>query len=85
MGLFDADESGSDYDPDEYEVTDESPFEGDPEPDGPALALARIHDENLDGTLKRVIDHKAGVVVYASDTGLAAVPISQTDLRIERK
>ncbi|SEN62457.1 hypothetical protein SAMN05216388_100452 [Halorientalis persicus] len=84
MGLFDADEQGSDYDASEFEVTDESPFEGDSDA-GPDLALARIHDENLDGTLKRVIDHKAGVIVYAYDNGLAAVPISQTDLQIERK
>ena len=89
MGLFDSDEPGSEYDPDEFEVTDESPVADDPEPGGPDLALAHIRDDNLHGTLKRVIDHKAGVIIYAYDNGqsggLTAVPISQTDLELERK
>ena len=28
----------------------------------------------------RVVDHEAGVVLYRTGTGLAAIPIAQTDL-----
>lgn len=93
MGLFGPDEHGSDYD-DSFEVANEPPpdTESDatnPADDGPDLALAQIHDEHVHGTIKRVVDHEAGVMLYCYNNGnaggMAAIPISETDFEMERR
>ena len=49
-----------------------------------AFATATVADDDFHGTLKRAVDHEAGVVIYAynngSAGGLSTVPVSETDL-----
>ena len=91
MGLFGPDEPGSEYEA-QYD-TAENPPDDAPEDEqadeGPSLAVASIHDEHVQGTIKRVVDHEAGVMLYCYHNGqaggMAAVPLSETDFEMERK
>lgn len=69
--------------------TDADAEAGDDEGSDPVrLHHATIQDDDPHGTLKRTIDHEAGVVIYAYKNqnagGLAAVPLSETEL-VERE
>ncbi|EJN57869.1 hypothetical protein [Halogranum rubrum] len=50
----------------------------------PTLVAARLRDDQPNGTIKRVVDEEAGVVLYcyknANAGGMTAVPLSETDL-----
>ncbi|QCJ46755.1 MULTISPECIES: hypothetical protein [Haloprofundus] len=86
MGLFgspseaDEDVSGQ-FRPVEEEETDETD-ERQPQ----WWVSANPRDDQFNGTLKRVVDEDAGVVIYAYTNGNAggvtAVPLSQTELDI---
>ncbi|MFD1586355.1 hypothetical protein ACFR9U_05140 [Halorientalis brevis] len=92
MGLFGPDEHGSEYEA-QYDVADDPPDGASDDAEeadkGPALTLAHIHDEHVRGTIKRVVDHEAGVMLYCynhgSAGGIAAVPLSETDFEMERE
>lgn len=53
-------------------------------PAGPTLVAADLFDDQPNGTIKRVVDREAGVVLYCYKNqragGMAAVPISETEL-----
>lgn len=90
MGLFGPDEHGSDYD-EQYEVAEDPPDPAarDDDAEEPLLTLAHVRDEQPHGTIKRVVDHEAGVMLYCykhgQAGGIAAVPLEETDFEMERK